>query len=46
MGSDLETLILMGFERPKAELAIKKAGGRMHTRTWLATPLKLTIENG
>lgn len=28
MSSDLETLIDMGFERPKAELAVKKTGGR------------------
>ncbi len=28
MSSDLDTLIDMGFERPKAELAVKKTGGR------------------
>ena len=29
MSSDLDTLIDMGFEQPKAELAVKQTGGRM-----------------
>ena len=28
MSSDLNTLLDMGFEQPKAELAVKTAGGR------------------
>lgn len=28
MASDLDTLIDMGFERARAELAVKKSGGR------------------
>ena len=27
MPSDLDTLLDMGFDKPKAELAVKKAGG-------------------
>ena len=29
MASDLETLLEMGFDKGKAELAVKKSGGRM-----------------
>ena len=28
MATDLESLLEMGFEKPRAELALKKSGGR------------------
>lgn len=42
MASDLETLIDMGFEKARAELAVKKTGGRMFTNPRLPHMPKLT----
>ncbi|KAL8953536.1 MAG: hypothetical protein Q9222_000594 [Ikaeria aurantiellina] len=35
MASDLETLLEMGFEKPKAELAVKRSGGLQGALEWL-----------
>ncbi|KAL8711549.1 MAG: hypothetical protein Q9220_003959 [cf. Caloplaca sp. 1 TL-2023] len=35
MASDLETLLEMGFEKPRAELAIKRSGGLQGALEWL-----------
>lgn len=44
MASDLETLLEMGFEKPRAELAVKKSGGLQGALEWLEknqdTPLE------
>ncbi|KAL9031018.1 MAG: hypothetical protein Q9196_000919 [Gyalolechia fulgens] len=35
MASDLDTLLEMGFDKPKAELAVKKSGGLQGALEWL-----------
>ncbi|KAL8938100.1 MAG: hypothetical protein Q9216_004073 [Gyalolechia sp. 2 TL-2023] len=35
MASDIDTLLEMGFDKPKAELAIKKSGGLQGALEWL-----------
>lgn len=35
MASDLETLLEMGFDKPRAELAVKKSGGLQGALEWL-----------
>ncbi|KAL8857348.1 MAG: hypothetical protein Q9178_006114 [Gyalolechia marmorata] len=37
MASDLETLLEMGFDKAKAELAVKKSGGLQGALEWLET---------
>lgn len=38
MPSDLEALIDMGFEKARAEIAVKKSGGRMFDPRGLLVP--------
>lgn len=44
MASDLETLLEMGFERPRAELAVKKSGGLQGALEWLEKNQDVPLE--
>lgn len=44
MASDLETLLEMGFEKPRAELAVKKSGGLQGALEWLEKNQDVPLE--
>ncbi|CAN8105636.1 unnamed protein product [Discula destructiva] len=44
MATDLDTLLEMGFEKPRAELAVKKAGGLQGALEWLEKNQDVSLE--
>jgi len=44
MSSDLDSLIDMGFDRERAELAVKQTGGLQGAIDWLATNQEKSVE--
>lgn len=44
MATDLETLLEMGFEKPRAELAVKKSGGLQGALEWLEKNQDVPLE--